>query len=185
MSLLWLLIGLLQLRTGLRFRGASGRTRFGRLSERRALGVHERFTGRVWLFVSAVGLSSCALSLFFAAVTRSVLGMVVGGAAAVLLVVAAAVGRRTAVDVAAAFSERGLEPTTRRETSVKRDRRQLQFGVVALVGNAVSEIAQFFAVGGDQAGMVVLAGVATVITFGAVAAFLWSTAWVFRDEQRV
>lgn len=185
MSLLWLLLGLFQLRTGLRFRGAAGRARFGRLSERRALGVHDLFTGRVWLFASVVGLSSCALGLFFAVVVGSVLGMVVWAAAAVVLVISAMVSRRAAVDVAAAFSEGGLKPLSQREASAKRDRRQLQFGVVALVGNAVSEIARFFGDREDQAGLVVLAGAATLVTFVALGAFLWSTAWVFGDEQKV
>ena len=188
MSLLWLLLGLFQLRTGFRFRGAAGRARFGRLSERRALGVHDLFTGKVRLFTSVVGLSSCALGSFFDAIVGSVLGMVVWvgeQAAVVVLVIAAMVSRRAAVDVAAACSERGLTPLSQREASPKRDRRQLQFGVVALVGNAVSEIARFFGDREDQAGLVLLARAATLVTFGALGAFLWSTAWVFGDEQKV
>ena len=185
MSLLWLLLGLFQLRTGFRFRGAAGRARFGRLSVRRALGVHDLFTGKVRLFTSVVGLSSCALGSFFDAIVGSVLGMVVWVGAAVVLVIAAMVSRRAAVDVAAACSERGLTPLSQREASPKRDRRQLQFGVVALVGNAVSEIARFFGDREDQAGLVLLAGAATLVTFGALGAFLWSTAWVFGDEQKV
>ena len=185
MSVLWLLLGILRLRTGLRFRGAAGRDRFLRLSEHRALGVHELFRSRMRLFVSVVGLTSCALGLFFAAIVGSALGIVLWGAATLVLAVADDVSRRTAKDVAAAFAESDPEPPTRRETSAKRNRRQLQFAVAGLVGNAVSEIAQFFGERAHQAGLLALAGVASVITFAALAALLWSTAWVFGDEQKV
>lgn len=183
MYLLWLILGLLHLRSGLRFRGAKGRARFEQLDERRARGIYELFTSKVVPFMSLAGISICTLGLLFALLVQSLLGATLWGVAALLLLVALVVRRRTEQDVAAAFSKRDLQPLQRRDSSVRRTRRQKQFGVVALVANALAEIARYFGARDEQPALVIVAALAMLTAFGAIGALLWSTAWVFGDEK--
>jgi hypothetical protein len=75
-----------------------------------------------------------------------------------------------------------LPPLRTREYSVRRDRRQKQFGVVGVAGFLVAETARFFGEREDARALLALSAAAVLVAHLALGAVLWSTAWVYGDE---
>jgi hypothetical protein len=182
--ILWLLIGLPHLWWSVKFSGQHGSERFKRLPEQRAQTLHELFISRVHDFLLVSAVATCVLGLVFALVLASLWTSVLWGADVIVLVLALGLRRRARPVVVHAFSARQLPPLQAREFSAKRNRRQKQFGVVALCGFLVGETARFFGERQGNAALEALASVALLVAFLGVGALLWSTAWLYGDEAR-
>lgn len=181
---LWLLLGLPMLWWSVRYSGPAGSERFATLTAPRAQRLHEIFASRVHDFLLTAATAMCLLGLLFALITASISRSVFWAVDVVVLVMAFVWRRRARPVVLAAFRARQLPPLQVREFSAKRSRRQNQFGVVALSGFLVAEVARFF---GERRGVVALealAGGALLVSLLALGALLWSTAWVYGDETR-
>ena len=168
-----------------RYAGPQGRSRFERISDKRARGIHDHFASRgvdwILVFFLAGAVVNAALSLYLGVWP----GVALSLTAAALMAAARAMRPAARANVNAAFADRGLEPLTQRERSARRDRRQLQFGTVALAGYLAGQVLQAVHVKTGEGWPQVLALPATLMMLGGGLALLWSTAWRFGDEQPV
>lgn len=181
---LWLPIGLLHLWWSGRYLGQSGRERFERLPERRAQAVHEVLASRLHDFLLVAAVATCLLGLLFAVIMSSLSVALWWGLDVVVLLLALLLRRRARPLVLDAFRARKLPPLRTREYSARRNRRQKQFGAVALTGFLLGETANFF---GERAGvpaLLTLSSAAMLVAFLALGALLWTTAWVYGDEAK-
>lgn len=181
--MLVLLISALFFAMTVRFSGANGRDRFHQLSEKRAQGIHDHFASSApeWLIV--FNMAAAAVGAALSVHVGSWLGATVALVAVGLLMITRAARPKARGNVNQAFAERGLEPLVRRETSERRQRRQKQFGTLALVGYLLGQVAQVLGTETGERWPQVLALPATLLMFGGGLALLWSTAWRYGDEK--
>lgn len=184
-AVLWFLLGLTRLVGELRRVGEPGRERFRRLNARRARVLHDRYVSKAIPFVDTSGIALSVLGVVFAAAGGSAVGATVWAAAAVLLLASLAVRRKVKPAVLQEFHARGLEPLSQRDRSRKRDRRQLQFGIVALLGFMVNQVATYLAERLDHPAMIAVAAISLLVAIAAGFALLWSTTWIYGDEERI
>jgi hypothetical protein len=181
---LWLPIGLFHIWWSGRYLGQSGRERFNGLSERRAQAVHELHASRFHDFLLMGAFGTVLLGLVFGLIIGSAWSALLWGLDAVVLLAALLLRRQARPLVMDAFRARQLQPMQAREHSPKRDRRQRQFGLVALGGFLLGETARFFAEREGVPALLALSSVALLVTLVAVGALLWSTAWEYGDEVK-
>lgn len=180
-----LLIAVLFFTTTVRYAGENGSRRFAQLPEKRAQVVHEQFASSAidWLIVfnMAVTATSAVLWVYLGSWRGAVVSLVALG----LLVAARVIRPGARANVDGGFAERGLRPLLRRERSEQRERRQKQFGAVALTGYLLGQVAQAVAAKTEADWPLVLQAPATLLMLGGGLAFLWTTAWRFGDERPV
>ncbi|HET7327517.1 MAG TPA: hypothetical protein VFJ14_09550 [Nocardioidaceae bacterium] len=180
----WLVLGLVQLVLELRRYGEPGRERYRRLSDRRAAGVHDLYVSRTIPFLNTGAVALSVVGGVLATIEGSVVWAALWAAAAVLLLASLAVRTRVKPTVLAEFDARGLPPLVERHRSLRRERRQVQFGVVTLVAFLVGEVATYLADRWDQPAWDVAAAISLLVAIIAAVALVWSTVWVYGDEQR-
>ena len=181
--MLELVLAVLFFAVTLRYAGEGGARRFHALPDKRAQGVHESFASRTFDWLILLNIAVSAVNAGLAGYLGSWLGVAISLAALALSLAARAMRPVARSNVNAGFAERGLEPLTRRETSARRERRQKQFALIALVGYLSGRIANVIAEETGETWPQVLLLPATVLMFGGGLALLWSMAWRYGDEQ--
>ena len=179
-----LLIAMLFATVTFRYAGPSGARRFGALSEKRAQAVFDSFDSRAldWLIVLNIAVSGVNAAL--AAYLSSWVGVAVSLVALGLSIAARQLRPAARATVFEGFSRRELEPLRNRERSVRGERRQKQFAIIAVTGYLSNRVLNVVA---EQTGATwaqVALAPATILMVVGVIALLWSMAWRFGDERR-
>lgn len=178
-----LLIAVLFFAVTARYAGEKGGRRFRDLSQKRAEGVHDSFASRTFDWLILLNIAVSAVNAGLAVYLNSWVYLALSLAALALSLAARAIRPRARANVNAAFAEWGLEPLMRRETSARRERRQKQFGSIALIGYLCGRVLDVIAEQTNATWPEVLLLPVMVLTLGGGVALLWSMAWRFGDER--
>ncbi|WP_322919360.1 hypothetical protein [Nocardioides renjunii] len=181
--MLELFVALTLLAGNARYAGTGVAPRFRALSDDRARVTHESFTTHVqdWLLFFNVVASSVSAAL--AAYQQWWLGVLLSSTALAVSVVARVLRRSARSNILAGFAERDLEPLHPRETSRRRERRQLQLAGVALVGYVTFRVMSFVAEESGDTWPAVAGFVGMILTAGGALGLVGSMAWRFGDER--
>lgn len=166
-----------------RYAGQGGARRYNALRDDRARLEHESFTTRTIDWLILFNVAACLVNAGLAGYAGAWLWVVIALGALMLSVAARVLGQSARANVNTGFGERQIEPLHQRETSIRRERRQKQFAIIAVAGYLTGRVLEAVAEQTGETWVAVPALLGWLIAAGGALALVWSMAWRFGDEQ--